>query len=337
MRRSFVALALVVLAGDRAFAVSEGAPAALYPLLTPNARASAMGQSYVAVADDATAAYWNPAGLAYRHTPSVSFFYAQLVPDLAPDIRYYHFAYARPGWGGTLGLSVIFLSFGESNIILETGEERGTFSSFDFVPMISYGNQITDRLALGAGFKFIYSKLSDPIPELNIGDGAGKSIAGDLSILYTVTQEQSAIGALRLGAILQNLGPNIAYNDEDQAESLFRLLRAGFSWTPNLTGSRSESGIQLHKILVTGEVTKPLVNADDIPIWMGGAEYTFYELVSLRGGWIQDTDGDITDATYGIGFSLRKTAKIGLRFDYASVPQSTDLDRVNRFALSYDW
>lgn len=337
MKRVAMAIVLLALTGGKAMAVSEGAPAALQPLLTPSARAAGMGQAFVAVADDATASYWNPAALALRGMPSVEFFYTKLVPDLADDIAYYHFAYARPGWGGTMAASVIFLDFGESFFVDEQGVEGAKFSSFDFVPTFSYGSQVTDRVALGFAFKVVYSKLSDPIPELNISDGIGKSIAGDLSALYTVTTDSSAIGEMRLGAIFQNLGPNIAYNDEDQAESLPRMLRLGLAWEPNLSGARSEGGVRLHQFLVTTELTKPLVNANDTPIWKGGAEYTFYDFVALRGGYIHDTDGDITDATYGAGFSLRETANIGLRFDYASFPQATDLDRVSRFALSYDF
>lgn len=337
MKRLVLTVALLALAGGKAFAVSEGAPAALQPLLTPSARAAGMAQAYVAVADDATASYWNPAALALQNRASVAFMYSKLVPDLADDIAYYHFAYARPGWGGTLGFSVIFLSFGTSTIVDESGTSQGDFNSFDFVPQISYGNQLTDRLSVGFSFKFVLSKLSDPIPGLEIGDGTGQSIAGDLSALYTITTAQSAIGETRIGAIFQNLGPNIAYNDEDQAESLPRMLRLGAMWKPKLGAPRKEDGMLLHQLLFAGELTKPLVNVDDKPIWKGGGEYSFYEFIALRGGWIQDDDGDITDYTYGIGFSLKRIAKTGLRFDFASFPQATDLDRVKRFALSYDF
>jgi len=332
MKWMILGLVALVLVPSAAMAVSEGAPAALQPLLTPSARAAGMGQAYVAVADDATASYWNPAALAHRETPSLAFMYSKLVPDLADDIGYYYFGYSRPGWGGSLGFSVIFLSFGTSLVVDEQGNEGDEFSSFDFVPAFSYGAKLNERLAVGFGFKFVYSKLADPIPELAISDGTGRSIAGDLSALYSIPEIN-----VDIGAIMQNLGPSLAYNDEDQAEDLPRMLRLGAAWSPKILTPAASDGTPLHKVLVTGELTKPLVNADDTPIWKGGAEYTFYDFISLRGGWIQDTDGDITDFTVGGGFSLRRHAKVGLRFDFASFPQATDLDRVNRFALSYDF
>lgn len=332
MRWMILVIAVLALFPSAAMAVSEGAPAALQPLLTPSARASAMGQAFVAVADDATATYWNPAALARRYTPSLALMYSKLVPDLADDIGYYHFAYSRPGWGGSLGFSVIFLSFGKSTIVHDDGSSGGDFSSFDFVPQFSYGANLNDRLALGFSFKFIYSKLADPIPELAISDGTGKSIAGDISALYSIPEVN-----VDIGAIFQNLGPNLAYNDEDQAEDLPRALRLGAAWSPVITSAAASDGTLLHQFLVTGEVTKPLVNADDEAIFKGGAEYEFYDFIALRFGYVDDSDGDITDFTYGAGFSLRRHAKIGLRFDFASFPQATDLDRVNRFALSYDF
>lgn len=347
MKRLVFAIACVALFGGEALAVSEGAPAALQPLLTPSARGAGMAQAFVAVADDATASYWNPAALGLQDRASVAFMYSKLVPDLADDIAYYHFAYARPGWGGTIAASVIFLSFGESIFVDEQGQQGENFTSFDFVPQISYGNQLTDRLALGFSFKFVYSKLSDPIPELNISDGIGKSIAGDASFLYLLTKNEEAwYGRTRLGVIFQNFGPNIAYNDEDQAESLPRMARIGVAWEPVLVRAREEDGLRMHKLLLTAEVTQPLTEWEpfDQPfkvntpeIWKGGTEYTFYDFVSLRAGYIHDDDGDITDYTYGAGFSLKRVSSVGLRFDYASFPQATDLDRVNRFALSYDF
>ncbi len=337
MRKVVLSLVLLALAAGEAMGVSEGAPGALQPLLAPSARAAGMGQAFVAVADDATAAYWNPASLALRQRLSLTYFYTPLVPDLADDIRYNFAAGSFGAFGGTLGLSLIYLTFGTSDIIDEQGNAQGSFKSYDLVPTVSYGSRVSDRLSLGVSFKIVYSKLSDPIPQLEIGDGTGTSIAGDLGVLYTVAHDSSSVGSLRLAGALQNLGPNIAYNDQDQAESLPRMFRLGAAWAPNLTKTKTETGIQLHRILVTAEMTKPLVNANDPPIWKGGAEYTFYDLVALRGGWVQDNDGEITDLTYGAGFMLQKTGTGRLRFDYASFPQHEDLERVNKFSLSYDF
>ena len=57
--------------------------------------------------------------------------------------------------------------------------------------------------------------------------------------------------------------------------------------------------------------------------------------LALRGGYVHDADGSISDPTYGLGLSYRF-----LRVDFASIPQAEDkntgtkLDRVKKFSLS---
>jgi hypothetical protein len=53
-----------------------------------------------------------------------------------------------------------------------------------------------------------------------------------------------------------------------------------------------------------------------------------------RIGYIYDHEGRIEDFTFGVGL---KVNSIGLRFDWASVPQAEDLPRVNRFAIGFQY
>ena len=57
--------ALLFVAANPAHAVSEAAVLSL--MISPGARAAGMGEAFVAMADDATATFWNPAGLAFQH------------------------------------------------------------------------------------------------------------------------------------------------------------------------------------------------------------------------------------------------------------------------------
>ena len=54
--------------------------------IPPSARFNGLGQSGVALADDATAAWWNPAGLGFMTGRTLGLMHSQLVPDLADDI-----------------------------------------------------------------------------------------------------------------------------------------------------------------------------------------------------------------------------------------------------------
>ena len=62
-KRSLVFAVFSLLAIGNLRAVSEAG--ALFLLISPGARAGGMGEAQVAVANDAYASYWNPAGLAF--------------------------------------------------------------------------------------------------------------------------------------------------------------------------------------------------------------------------------------------------------------------------------
>ena len=201
------------------------------------------------------------------------------------------------------------------------GEVIRDFSSFDFIPMISYGAALSPNLAYGASFKFIYSVLSPGIQELGIDDGTGISVGGDLSLLYRLAE-----WGLQGGILVQNLGLDIVYNDQNQAEPLPRNVKAGVAWKP-LDNA-------LHHFLVTAEITKSLVYLDGDAIDKFGMEYEYYDMVAARMGYIYDTEGNIKDPTYGVGLKIKA---INGRFDFASVPQAEGLPRVSRFALGFTY
>jgi hypothetical protein len=65
MKRIYsIVVALLLISGPSLNAQSEAG--AIFLLISPGARAGGMGEAQVAVADDAFASYWNPAGLASR-------------------------------------------------------------------------------------------------------------------------------------------------------------------------------------------------------------------------------------------------------------------------------
>ncbi|MBT6158485.1 MAG: hypothetical protein HOH91_00960, partial [Candidatus Marinimicrobia bacterium] len=64
------------------FAQSEAG--AIFLLIAPGARAGGMGEAQVAVADDAYASYWNPAGLGFLEGSELAMMHVNWLPNLAP-------------------------------------------------------------------------------------------------------------------------------------------------------------------------------------------------------------------------------------------------------------
>ncbi|HKJ69214.1 MAG TPA: UPF0164 family protein, partial [bacterium] len=66
----------------------------IFLLIPPGARAGGMGEAHVAVANDAYASYWNPAGLAFLEGRELAAMHVNWLPGLVDDI-YYEFAAYR--------------------------------------------------------------------------------------------------------------------------------------------------------------------------------------------------------------------------------------------------
>ena len=84
----------------------------------------------------------------------------------------------------------------------------------------------------------------------------------------------------------------------------------------------------------TGTPTEPCLS-EQLSFWernevllSGGLELGVMDLLFGRVGYLYDDVGEITDWTFGVGFRIKQ---FGL--DYASIPQATDLDRVNKFSV----
>src|SRR5207244_6114749 len=113
--------------------------AALSLSIPPTARANGMGEAYVAIADDATASWWNPGGMAFLAKKDASLSYAKLVPGLADDVSYFFPSFVFPvkDWGN-FGVSALYLNYGTSFGTSNTGDSLGTFTSYELAPTISY-------------------------------------------------------------------------------------------------------------------------------------------------------------------------------------------------------
>jgi len=160
--------------------------AASFLKIGAGARAIALGGAFVAVADDASAGYWNPAGLAQLPGPVISL--ADRVP--AMDTDYAHLAFASPIWRlGFLGLSTIYYSCGDVGMYDSHGVNIGTLTDREAALILSYAYSL-NQLSLGANAKYVYQDMADEYVSAT-SDGIG----ADISVLYKV-YESLIIGAV---------------------------------------------------------------------------------------------------------------------------------------------
>jgi len=293
------------------FAISEGA--AIFLMIRPGARASGMGSAFTAIADDATATYFNPGGLGFLKQKEVTLMHSNWLSEIWKDVgdMYYEYiGYVQPvkGWG-VVGGNIIFISEGENVWTREENVVLGTFYSYEFAPCLSYGTKLRENLGAGVNMKLIHSHLAPFGPEGQKGKGQATTWAVDLGILY-----KGPLRGLSFGACLQNIGPKLAYVDVEEADPLNTNLRIGFGYL--FFENR------LHRLLADYEMSKTVIALTES--WQEelkeavrhfGVEYVYYDFLALRAGRVDDVIGHIRGPSFGGGIKYKS-----ISFDFASEP-----------------
>jgi hypothetical protein len=307
--------------------LAQGEAGAQCLIIQPSARANGLGQSFVAIADDATGIWWNPAGLAFVNR-SIDLMHSQLVPELASDVFYEYIGGAFKVQGlGTVGASLVYLTYGDWEARDQDNNYLGQYSSWEIAPTLSGAVQVFDNLGIGMNLKFIYIDLAPASATVENQAGRGHSVAFDVGGLWKVPDFKVLgykVSRVDLGICISNLGPSISFVNVDQAASLPRNLRCGFAYTPYY----DEAG----RLTIAADFNRPLVEfSSKKNTYHVGAEFVYIDLIAVRAGYVHDQDGNIKDLTYGLGFSFNKR----YRLDWASIPQSEELGRVNRWSLGF--
>ncbi len=168
MNKSWAAVAVLFLLNVPAQAGSfgssaRGTTAVGFLELGVGARAVAMGAAYSAVADEASALYWNPAALTAISKRSATFMHAAHVGSSYLSYGAYG---QNLGTKGAFGASVQYFSAGGITQTDATGTDTGTFTPYDLAVTLGYayrlngvGPQVMDGFAVGLGVKFVQSRI----------------------------------------------------------------------------------------------------------------------------------------------------------------------------------
>ena len=363
MKNLFVVLlvmSIMLFAVSETYAVSEAA--VLFLMISPGARASGMGEAFVGLADDATAVFWNPAGLAFQRGKELTLMHANWLPQFGSDLFYEFGAYRQSIEGiGTVGLNVTFLNLGKQIITDESGPEPlGEFSSYEFAFSGTYGTQLAENWGVGLGLRYIRSNLSNVGAGAEKGDGKADVFSFDIATLYKIPFAPR----LSFGFNLSNMGPKITYIDAAQADPLPTNLKVGFAYKVvnskynklTLVGDMNKLMVTRHpdgtsdpfyKALLTSPWTivekerqnigggdeETVVSEKKIfnGILSGGAEYWYSDLIALRMGYYWDKPGKVTFMSFGAGIQYHL-----YRFDFAYVnaDEGHPLANTMRFSLT---
>ena len=197
-------VALLLLPGI-VWADGAGSTSANFVKIGIGARPVAMGETFVAVADDVNAVYWNPAGMVLQRGLGFTTTHAEWFEN----INHEYFGYSQKiGGFGALGASINFLGTGTFLQTLETpaGEYAGTgdeVNASDFALSAAYAQRL--GLWFGGGF---FRRSLIGVKATFVGQKAveikGYGVSFDIGYIYEAIKKR-----LYIGGVLLNVGTKI--------------------------------------------------------------------------------------------------------------------------------
>jgi hypothetical protein len=296
------------------------------------ARAVGMGGAFVATANDASAIYWNPAGLGNLHRPEILFVHTRWIADISFDFAG---AVLPLGRIGTLGASITMLNMNDQ-LVRTVDKPEGTGEYFgvnSMALMLSYGFSITDRFVIGFNGKYIREK---------IWKESAQAFAVDIGTVF-----RTGLNNMRIGAVLTNFGTDMRMEGEDllvfhdpdpyqmgNNDQIFAELKTE-KWPLPLN---FQAGLamevlksELHRITIEADAMHPIDNKESVHM---GLEYALREQFLIRGGYrnlfLPDSEEGLT---LGAGFNIRFLNNFQVLIDYAYADFGR-LQNAQRFSVS---
>jgi len=308
-----------------------GVSAATFLEIGIGARAAAMGGAYAAIANDATALYWNPAGIAWIEGVQAEFMHSEWLAGTSFD--YFGLVFALPAINSSIGASITYLDYGESPVrTVERPEGTGEkYSARDYALGLSYSLALTNRFSFGLTGKYISQR---------IWSEEGSTVAVDVGVFY-----KTSLKGLHLGASMSNFGSDIRLEgrhlttivDPDPLVENFDRVpvnyKVGAYALPLLfrVGLAYEQGIgEYMRALLAVDVNHPSNTTESINV---GMEVAVADMFYFRGGYENMFERDaINGLTLGGGFDYFQRGSWGIRIDYAWSDWGI-LEKTQRFSV----
>jgi len=224
-------------------------------LISPDARAGAMGDAGVATTPDANSIHWNPSKLAFIDDDmGFSVSYTPWLRALVPDINLaYISGYKKIDKDQAIGATLLYFSLGNIVFTNANGDPNGEFNPNEFAFDIAYTRKLGSNFSGGLALRYIFSNLTGGYYIESAGQSKpGQSVAADISIYY---QKEVGLGEkdglFAYGMNISNIGSKIAYTETADKDFIPINLRTGMSLTIDIDDYNS--------IAFVGDVNKLLV------------------------------------------------------------------------------
>jgi len=307
-----------------------GTSAAAFLEIGVGARSQALGGAFTALANDASALYWNPAGIVQLNGIGISVNHA----DWLAGTNFEYFGLVLPA-GNRLafGLSLTALDYVDKQPVRTIFQPEGTgefYGASDMAIGTTVAMALTDRFSFGMSLKYIQQK---------VWHESAHGFATDFGVLY-----KTAFKGLSLGTSISNFGTDLKltgrdllrpHDDDAQHYSNDKLntrlvtdsfslpltfrfgIAYGLSFSPN------------HQVTTTVDVIHPSNNVERMNV---GLEYSFLKLFALRCGY-QSLFDDKRENGLTMGFGARTripgVLEISVSYGYSNWGLLGDVQRIS--------
>jgi opacity protein-like surface antigen len=317
--RKFCLVLIVIAASLYGEVTKVGTTAAPFLTIPVGPRALGMGGAFVSVADDATAMFWNVAGIGRLTRNEAALIHSNWLLD-----TYYEYAgvVIPVSAIGTFGVNFTYMNLGEMEQTTEQDPDGNgiKFTCGSFAVGLAYARALTDRFSIGFNAKYIQESI------MNCG---ATGFALDIGTLFRTQFKDARVGAsisnfgtkMQMGGsdllVQHDISPDLAGNNpyvnaflSTGRFDLPLLLRVGISVdlidTPE------------NRLTLSCDALHPNDNTESLNL---GAEYVFGNLFSLRAGYKSLYKADSEEGfTFGAGLSGNLGRMINLKVDYAYEP-----------------
>ncbi len=331
MKRYIVFLALILslplyLRGQEVTKV--GTAGAKFVSINVIPRSAGMGDAFVAVANDASSSFWNPAGIANVENNGVFVGYTNWLADAKSSAVS---VVKDMGLMGKVGIFVggVYIPGFEAYQVSQSGVQSGGSFTYSALQIgATYAKYFTDKFAAGVSVKMLYEDFGN----YTFIDGSPHPVALGVA-MDAGTYFKTGWKTLRISMSLQNLGPDMkpsgtythlimegAQTREEELEFRSYPLPMIF----RLGAAMEVINMPDKRLTVALEATHPNDNKETFAV---GSEFVLRNIFSLRAGYKLGVDEGGLSA--GAGIALRN-----MRIDY-SFSDFGALPDIHRIGISY--
>lgn len=344
-RLIFTVLLLVPIFSYAQYGYGEVAASFFYRL--PSARAEAMGRSFTSIDGDLSSVFFSPAGIATIEGLEVNGSFASPISNFEKS---------------NSNFSSIGYKFNDFIVVALSRKS-------DFVDLYSYKSNafIEYGYAYSLNTNYTLTLSSQPLKNLFLGlntnyfiidKGFGKvpTVFLDFGVIkkFELAQRNRISHSFSIASSITNLNKTLS-NDGTTSTNNTVVFPVINRYGANYQFSTLNKGFQIDTL----KTFKCLIQSDYVNVlskprhsgFYTGSEFTFFEFVSLRMGYIFENrngraeNNNMSDLTYGFGIELPidKLTKIPLniKFDYTSLPQAeyinNDLQNFTTYNLRLNW